>query len=114
MQEPVQKQPLIACLRQIGAFWSYDPQAEITDGMLIEACLRWGDVPEIQTLFGLFPLPKIRQVWREQMLPDTRIYPHNYYLALIFFDIKNPKRYILPLQKKYNRYERIKQSIIIR
>jgi len=97
-------------LRQLGAFYSYAPDAEINDNVLIEQCLRWGDVPEILQLFEMFNKQKIRKVWRETMIPDTRIYPHNYYLALIFFDIKNPKKYILPLQEKYSRYERIKNA----
>jgi len=100
---------LIIHLRQLGAFYSYASDAEINDNVLIEQCLRWGDVPEIMQLFEWFTKQKIRKIWRENMIPDTRIYPHNYYLALIFFDIKNPKKYILPLQEKYSRYERIKK-----
>ncbi|PSJ75851.1 hypothetical protein C7N43_16690 [Sphingobacteriales bacterium UPWRP_1] len=105
------KEQLIQNLRRLGAFWSYAPQAPIPDAVLIEEVLRWGDVAEIQALFRLYATAEIRKVWRETLIPDTRIYPHNYYLALIFFNIKNPKRYILPLQKKYSRYERLKQLI---
>lgn len=106
------KPNLIARLRQLGAFWSYAPEADISDEILTEEALRWGDVTEIQALFELFPLAYIKKVWREKLLPDTRIYAHNYYLALIFFNIKNPKKYILPLQKKYSRYERISQFTV--
>ena len=96
-------------LRKLGAFWNYEPDALIPDEVLIAEGLRWGDVEELLEIFRRFPLPKIRTIWREKLIPDTRLYPHNYYLALIFFNIKNPKRYILPLQKKYSRYERIKK-----
>lgn len=105
------KTDLLAQLRKAGALWSYAPASDLPDPMLIEACLRWGDVAELKTLFRLFGKPRIRQIWREKLIPDERIYPHNYYLALIFFDIKNPQRYIRPLQKKLSRHERIKQFI---
>jgi len=105
------KPSLTARLRTIGALWSYAPVSDLPDPTLIEACLRWGDVAELKTLFRLFGKPRIRQIWREKLIPDERIYPHNYYLALIFFDIKNPQRYIRPLQKKLSRHERIKQFI---
>lgn len=96
-------------LKKMGAFWSYQPEAltSLPEDVLIEECLRWGDVPELNDLFALFPLANIRKVWREKMLPDLRVYPHNYYLAMVFFNIKNPKRYILPLQNKNSRYARL-------
>ncbi len=100
---------LILRLRELGAFWSYAPEAIISDEVLIEEALRWGDVEELQTLFKIFAIKEIKKIWREKMLADERIYRHNFYLAAIFFNIQNPKRYILPLQKKYNRYERLRQ-----
>ncbi len=99
----------ITRLRQLGAFWSYAPDADIPDEVLIEEALRWGDVEELQALFKMFSGKEIKRVWREKMLPDERIYRHNFYLAAIFFNIQNPKRYILPLQKKYSRYGRLRQ-----
>lgn len=97
-------------LRKLGAFWNYAPDALIPAEVMIEEGLRWADVEELLMIFRLFPRPQIRAIWREKLIPDTRLYPHNYYLARIFFNIQNPKRYIVPLQKKYSRYERIKQS----
>jgi hypothetical protein len=101
---------LILRLRELGAFWSYALDANISDEVLIEEGLRWGDVEELQILFKLFAFKEIKRVWREKMLADERIYRHNFYLAAIFFNIQNPKRYILPLQKKYNRYEKLNNS----
>lgn len=103
------KHLFISRLRQLGAFWSYAAEANISDEVLIEEALRWGDVDELQTLFKMFAVKEIKKVWREKMLADERIYRHNFYLAAIFFNIQNPKRYILPLQKRNNRYERIKK-----
>jgi hypothetical protein len=98
-------------LKSLGALWSYSVDAlkSMPENLLIEEALRYGDVPEIMMVFKLYPLKLVRQVWREKMIPDQRIYGHNVYLASIFFNIENPKRYILPLQKKLSRYERIRK-----
>lgn len=105
------EQQLTQQLKKTGAFWSYSSESlsDLSDKLLIEECLRWGDVPEIIQLFSLFSVQTIQNVWEQQLIPDERIYPHNYYLAKIFFDIEKPDNYIKPLQKKYSRYERIKQ-----
>jgi len=105
------KSELIDKLKSQGSFWSYkiDNPGEVPDSILIEQTLRWGDVPEILVLFDIFPLQKIKSVWEMTMLPDKRIYPHNYYLARIFFKIGEPKKYILSLQKQNSRYERLKK-----
>ncbi|MFN4298827.1 MAG: hypothetical protein ACK4EX_03740 [Thermaurantimonas sp.] len=107
----MEKKCYISLLRQLGAFWSYAPSADIPDEVLIEEALRWGNVEELKILFKIFDTRKIKMVWREKMLPDEQIYRHNFYLAIIFFNIKNPKRYISIFQKKYNRCERLKQFI---
>jgi hypothetical protein len=98
-------------LKALGALWSYSPDVldSLPESLLIEEALRYGDVPEIKMIFSLYPLKLVRQIWREKLIPDQRIYGHNVYLASIFFNIENPKRYILPLQKKLSRYERIKK-----
>ncbi|MCS7028108.1 MAG: hypothetical protein NZ519_05025 [Bacteroidia bacterium] len=106
------KKQLIEKLCSIGAFWSYDLSSCIVpDEVLIETALRWGDVEEISALFRIFPKTLVRKVWQEKLIPDIRLQAHNYYLARIFFNIQNPQRYIKSLQKKFSRYERIRQSI---
>lgn len=109
MAKDIEKQQLVSRLRQLGGAWSYAPDAPLPDNVLIEEVLRWGDVDELEALFKLFDRATIRNIWREKLIPDERVYRHNYYLALIFFNIKNPKRYMTPLQKKYSRYEKLKQ-----
>ncbi|HAN78950.1 MAG TPA: hypothetical protein DCQ31_14895 [Bacteroidales bacterium] len=97
-------------LKSMGAFWSYDATGlqNIPENVLIEDGLRWGDVAEILCLFEIFGQKKVKQVWKEKLIIDARIYDHNYYLGTIFFDIKNPKRYMKHLLNKNSRYERIK------
>jgi hypothetical protein len=101
---------LVKRLKSIGAFWSYNPESltNLPAAVLIEECLRWGDVQEIVTLFNLYSTTEIKKVWKEKMLPDKRIYAHNYYLASIFFNIKKPTAYIRRIFEQNNRYERIK------
>ena len=108
-----QQAELVNRLKTLGAFWSYqsDGLEKIPENIIIEEALRWGDVSEIILLFELYPFEQIKIQWNEKLIPDERIYAHNYYLASIFFDIDKPKEYILPLQKKYSRYERIKEFI---
>jgi hypothetical protein len=103
---------LIYDLKKRGGFWSYseDILDTIPDTLLIEEALRRGEVKDIKLLFDLFSVKKIKQVWKEKIIPDKRIYGHNYYLAKIFFNINAPGRYIKSMQKKYNRYERIKNA----
>ncbi len=106
------KTKLIQQLKNQGAFWSYGEEGlqNLPDAVLIETTLKMGDVPEIQLLFKLFTIEAIKAVWHQKLIPNQRLYPHNYYLARIFFDIENPEAYIKPLQKQYSRYERIKNA----
>ena len=103
------KEQIFSQLLVYQAFWSYDVQklVDITDNLLIEKTLLYGDVEEILLLFRVFTIKEIKEVWRNSVIPDERFYSHNYYLAKIFFNIKNPARYIKPLQKKLSRYEKL-------
>ena len=109
----MKKTELIKQMDSKGAFWSYDVSGSenVPDNILIEHALRWGDVPEILTLFKLFQKNKIKSVWETSLIPDKRIFPHNYYLARVFFDVDDAKTYILTLQKKNSRYEKLKALI---
>ncbi|MFB6306646.1 MAG: hypothetical protein ABEH43_06610 [Flavobacteriales bacterium] len=106
------KQQLTDQLRSQGAFRSYadNSLSEIPDKILIEEALRMGDVPELILLFKLYSNEYIKQTWQEKLLPDQRIYPHNYYLAKVFFNIKHPEHYIEHYQNQFSRYERIKNA----
>jgi hypothetical protein len=98
-------------LKKRGGFWSYAHQPDVPDELLIEECLRRGDVPDLKVLFSLFPRKEIAAVWKKNLLPDERLYRHNFYLACIFFNIKNPKRYIQPYLNYAGRQQRIQELI---
>lgn len=98
------KKTLAYQLKDLGAFWSYskDSLFNISDDLLIEETLRWGDVGEIKAIFQLFSKDKVKVVWENYLVPDRSIYPHNYYLALIFFNIEEPNKYLESIIKKTN------------
>jgi len=106
----VTKTQLIYWLHKLGAFWSYTKEGleNMPDNVLIEHALRWGEVRDLRALFELFPDRKIKTVWHEKLIPQAHLYPHNYYLARIFFGIEDPETYIKSRQKPFSRYERIK------
>ena len=106
------KQQLIHQLKYQGAFWSYAEKAlsNMPDVVLIEEALMMGDVSELLLLFKLFPPGKVKQVWHEKLLPDKQIYPHNYCLAKVFFNIKHPDQHIKRMQNRYSRFEQIQYA----
>jgi len=79
------------------AFWSYEPvaPAEISDDLIIENVLLHLDIDEIKTLFTLFDKKRIKKIWKEKMLPQEPLYHGlNRLYAFLFFDIRDPDRYI--------------------
>ena len=102
---------LIKELNKKGIFWSYDitNPNKVPDNIIIEHVLRWGDVSDILMLFKLFDYNHIKQVWGKSLIPDDRIYSHNYYLARVFFNINDVEEYLNHKRKQNNRYERIKK-----
>lgn len=91
-------------------FWSYDTSSILPDDVIIEQTLIYADVDDIKKLFKTYSIEKIKSVWDKKMAEDVRLQKLNYYLATIFFGIKNPNGY-LKHKLQNNRYERIKKFI---
>ena len=90
-------QNLLNKLHQEHAFWSYDPMRmeEISEDVFIGNVLLYLDIDDINNLFKLYPKRKIQQIWKEKMLSQEPMYHGlNRLYAFLFFDIKNPDRYI--------------------
>lgn len=88
---------LIRKLKKEHAFWSFDKikADQISDEILIARVLMHLDIDEIITLFKLYPKKKIKEVWKNEMLSQEPMYHGlNRLYAFLFFDIKNPDRYI--------------------
>jgi hypothetical protein len=94
---------LINKLSKENAFWSYDNFLidQISDDALIANVLLHLDIDEILCLFKLYPKKKIQQVWKNEMLSQEPMYHGlNRLYAFLFFDIKNPDRYIREFKNK--------------
>lgn len=88
---------LLQKLKVEHCFWSYseDSVKEIPDDILIEKTLVYLDLPEINSLFKLFPYKKIKKVWLEQMVTQgDYLYTLNRFLAWYYFHIKRPDSYL--------------------
>ena len=82
-------------LIQRNSFWSVKLPQEIPDDVLIEKTLIYLDLEDINQLFRLFSLKKIKQVWRSRLVTQgDYYYTLNKLLAWMYFGIKNPDRYI--------------------
>ena len=91
------KNNLLRRLKQEHCFWSFDMSAtkEIPDNILIEKTLIYLDMEEIDQLFLIYPFNKIKQVWRDYMIPQgDYLYTLNRFLAWYYFKIKRPDSYI--------------------
>jgi len=94
---------LVRELQRENAFWSYDKKqiGHLSDDVLIAKVLLHLDIDEIKLLFSLFPKRKIQKVWQEKMLSQEPMYHGlNRLYSFLFFNIKNPDRYIRDHQNK--------------
>lgn len=94
---------LIEKLCREQAFWSYDLSGinNITDDTLIAKVLLHLDIEDIKILFQIYPKKKIQSVWKEQMLSQEPMYHGlNRLYSFLFFNIKNPDRYIRDYKNK--------------
>ena len=86
-------------LKKEKTFWSYDPESvsikNMDDDMLIEKTLLHLDIDDINRLFTMFPKSRIKKIWRTRLCPLEPYYNGlNRMFAYIYFDVKNPDRYI--------------------
>lgn len=102
-EEDLIKSDLAERLKQQKAFWSYDPASitTIPDKVLIEKVLLYLDIEDINRLFNLFPKKAIKKIWKEKMLIQEPMYHGlNRLFAFLYFEIKDPDRYIREFVKK--------------
>jgi len=91
------KMKLIDRLKDENTFWSFDrtPDADVPDEVLIEKTLLYLDIKDINNLFSLFSEEKIRKIWKDRMLSQEPMYHQlNRLYAFLYFNIKDPDRYI--------------------
>ena len=79
-----------------GCMWSYvmNPKA-IDDELLIEKALLYLEFEDLHKLSEIYPMHYLRDVWRERLVSQGTYYDIlNWLLAAMFFDIKNPDKYL--------------------
>ena len=90
------KRELLRKLRSENAFWYGNNSNEgISDKELIEKVLMHLDLADIDSLFAIFPKEVIKETWKELIVPlGSSYYKLNILFAFLYFNIKNPERYI--------------------
>ena len=98
----IDKEILSKKLIERNSFWSFKMPQEIPDDILIEKTLIYLDLDDINKLFKLFPRKKIKQIWRDRLVIQGDYYLRlNKLLAWMYFDVKNPDRYIKTTIRKH-------------
>ena len=89
------KQVLWQQLEQMGCLWSYAKDAKLDDDLLIEKALLYFEFEDLHKLSALYPMRRIQNVWRQRLVTQGEYYGIiNWLLAVMFFDIKKPDRYL--------------------
>lgn len=90
------KEALFQELISKSVFWSYREPAfdAVSDDLLIEKVLLHSDMDAISQLFSIYPEDRIRKVWEERILPDTRLRSMNKLFAYLLFGIEDPDGYL--------------------
>ena len=92
------KQSLSKQLFDSGYLWSYQAagnNAMLPDEELILNGLAHLEFEDMSLLFDAFPFRQIKSVWQRRMLPYPDYYGTlNLLLAVLFFHIKSPKKYL--------------------
>ena len=104
MSDDAIKYELLAKLKQEYCFWSYNENSikDIPDDMLIEKTLLHLDLEEINQLSQLYPFKKIKQVWRDYLVPQEEyLYTLNRFFAWYYVKAKKPDAYIKSMATRH-------------
>jgi hypothetical protein len=101
------KRSFIEGLMKKRVLWSYSPDADLPDGIIVEYTLKYGEVHDIINLFEIFSEDFISQTWLETMSNDDRFDKTNHYLKLFF--LKNLDDHE-PVETRYEKIKRISEG----
>jgi hypothetical protein len=97
-------------LKNEGKLRHYDKTLEYnTDEFLIEHAILWGSDDDKTELFQLFDFEKIKDVWNLRVVTDIRYVELNEDMAVKWFNIEEPEKYVAETSIKYSRYEMFKR-----
>ena len=88
---------LLKQLEDKGCLWScaQNQKDKIDDALLIEKALLYLEFEDLHKLCELYPIKYVQEVWRKRLVSQGEYYGIiNWLLAAMFFDIKNPDRYL--------------------
>ncbi len=93
-------------LKEEKAFWSYAPESvtlsRIDNDNLIALTMRYLDLPEIEQLFSIFSVRKIKEAWKKLLVPEGEyLYTLNRFFAWYYFNAKRPDAYLKSLQTRH-------------
>lgn len=100
------KDILINKLIEQNRFWSYNIVQDdyFPDDLIIEKTLIYLDIDDLNNLFSVYSKRKIKQVWLERLVLQGDYYRKlNRLLAWMYFDVKNPDKYINKILNKHIR-----------
>lgn len=98
------KKMLFEKLKEQNAFWSFDMsgQQDVSDETIILKTLIHLDIDDINLLYQRYSKRMIKKVWREQLVIQGDYYKSlNRLIAWLYFDIKDPDRYIKTITTKH-------------
>ena len=84
------REKLLNRIKKKNLLWSYSRNVtakEISDGVIMDTVLRYGDSTDLKMLFECFEREDIYELWVRQLLPDNRFKKLNFYLARVVFDV---------------------------
>lgn len=100
------KSTLLEQLKDENAFWSYEQKQisadNVADKELIALTMRYLDLQEIKLLFEIYPYNKIKNAWKELLVPEGEyLYTLNRFFAWYYFKAKRPDSYLKSLQTRH-------------
>lgn len=100
------KHSLLDSLKREKALWSYDVSSirteDVADDQLIALTLQHLDLPEINMLFDIFSFRKIKNAWKNILIPQgDYLYTMNRFFAWYYFKAKNPDSYLKSLMTRH-------------
>lgn len=97
------KDILIRKLLDQKSFWSFDMlyNQQVPDDILIEKTFLYLDIEDINLLFKIYPIKRIKQVWIDRLVVQGSYYARlNKLIAWLYFDIKQPERYLKRIENR--------------
>lgn len=97
------KDILIKKLLDQKSFWSFEmpDTQQVPDDILIEKTFLYLDIEDINLLFKIYPIKRIKQVWIDRLVVQGSYYARlNKLIAWLYFDIKQPERYLKRIENR--------------